>query len=352
MHASNFFDFAASTPSGIAAASVSLKDRSSHVFRIGPWIFSLIALFAILGLCSRTVYAATYTVTDTSDSTTDTGSLRYAINTAVDGDTINFAPNVIGTITLTNGTLTINNSVTITGPGVGLLTISGNNTVPVFTIYSPGTVSISGLIIANGNSGTNGGGIYNNSGTLTVSNCAFLGNTTAAGGGGIGGSGPLTVENSTFSDNTATLGGGGIFNNGGSATIENSTFFDNSAPNGPGAGIFNSIGAMMIANSTVTGNTSSNAGGVFENGSQTTLVVTNSILANNANGDCVQCGTQSTNNLIGGAPDLGPLQFNGGGTETMLPLPGSPQSALGQVARYRPMSVALRVQQAAAWPAI
>ena len=227
-------------------------------------------------------------------------------------------------ITLTNGTLAINNSVTITGPGVGLLTISGNNAVPVFTIYSPGTVSISGLIIANGNSAANGGGIYNNSGTLTVSNCAFIGNTTASGGGGIATGGPLTVENSTFSGNTATLGGGGLFSNGATATVENSTFFGNSSPNGPGGGIFNN-GVMTVNNSTVTGNSDS---GIYNNGGQT-LTLSNSIVAANTGGDCGQCNTQSANNLIGGTPDLGPLQFNGGGTETMLPLPGSPAIGAG-----------------------
>lgn len=280
-------------------------------------------MFVVLVSCSRAAYGATFTVTDTSDNASDSGSLRYAVNNAADGDTITFANNVIGTITLTNGTLTINNDVTIQGPGAELLTISGNNTVAVFTIYAAGSVSISGLVIANGNSATSGGGILNNSGTLTVSNCAFFANnTTAGGGGGIANESTLTVQNSTFSGNIAAAGGG-IFSNGISATIANSTFYGNSSSNGPGGGIFNSVGNMTIANSTVVGNTSGNGGGVFENGSQTTLSVTNSIMAGNFNGDCAQCGALSANNLIGGTPDLGPLQFNGGGTETMMPLPGS-----------------------------
>ena len=323
MHVSRFAARCASTPSCTATSSFPLAHSSRH-FRRGPSMLSLIATFAILVFCSCAAYATTYTVNDLADNAADTGSLRYAVNTAVDGDTIQFGSNVIGMITLTNGTLAINNSVTITGPGVGLLTISGNNAVPVFTIYSPGTVSISGLIIANGNSAANGGGIYNNSGTLTVSNCAFIGNTTAAGGGGIATGGPLTVENSTFSGNTATLGGGGLFSNGATATVENSTFFGNSSPSGPGGGIFNN-GVMTVNNSTITGNSDT---GIFNNGGQT-LTLSNSIVAANNSGDCGQCNTQSANNLIGGTPDLGPLQFNGGATETMLPLPGSPAIGAG-----------------------
>jgi hypothetical protein len=329
MHVLGFPSLPVPPTSGNALSSVAAKHHFCRRASGGSRIFSLLAMLVLLALCSHAAYATTFTVTDASDNAADTGSLRYAVNTAVDGDTIAFAPNVIGTITLTNGTLAINTDVTITGPGVGLLTISGNNTVPVFTIYAAGSVTISGLIIANGKNANNGGGIFDNSGTLTVIDCAFVGNNTAFGGGGIAAGGPLTVENSTFSGNSATLGGGGVFSNGGPAIIANSTFFGNSAPSGPGGGILNSIGAMIIANSTVTGNTSNPAGGVFENGSQTSLAVTNSILANNTNGDCLQCGTQSANNLIGGTPNLGPLQFNGGGTETMMPLPGSPAIGAG-----------------------
>jgi trimeric autotransporter adhesin len=291
-------------------------------------------------------FATNYTVTDKSDSAADTGSLRYAINIATDGDTITFASNVIGAIALANGSLTTSHSITITGPGAGLLTISGNNAVTVFTVSS-GTVSISGLSIAKGNAGSgsyggailnegtliltgcdlfnnaspanNGGAIYS-VGTLTVVDSIFSGNTTGAGGGGaIAASGALTVENSTFSNNTSSAGGA-VFNNAGTATVENSTFFGNNSGSGPGGGIFNN-GAMTVNNSTVAGNV---GGGIFNNGGQTVTVV-NSIVADNTppGNDCGQCGTQSSNNLIGRNPDLGPLQFNGGITQTIMPLPGS-----------------------------
>src|SRR5689334_12815871 len=68
--------------------------------------------------------AATLTVTNTNDN--GAGSLRDAINAAAyEGDTINFAPGVSGTITLTGGQLTITKNLTINGPGANVLTISG-----------------------------------------------------------------------------------------------------------------------------------------------------------------------------------------------------------------------------------
>jgi hypothetical protein len=94
-------------------------------------------------------------VRNTNDS--GTGSLRACVataNAASSSTTITFASNLDGqTITLTSGPLTISNtsySVTITGPGANLLTISGGNAVQVFSIATGATVSTSGLTIANG----------------------------------------------------------------------------------------------------------------------------------------------------------------------------------------------------------
>jgi hypothetical protein len=187
---------------GFSSPVVRFRNFRAISLKLLAGIFAASAL-----LVPRAAYANTYRVTNTSDNAADTGSLRHAVNTAVDGDTIQFSAGAIGTVTLTNGTLLISHSVTITGPGANVLTISGNNAVPVFTMYSSSSVSISGLTIANGNSATNGGGIYNNSGTWTVNNCAFYANTTAAGGGAIASSGTLAVSNSTFSGNTAVAGG-------------------------------------------------------------------------------------------------------------------------------------------------
>ena len=60
-----------------------------------------------------TVHAATITVSSTADN--GAGTLRNALASVANGDTINFT--VTGNILLTTGELLISNSVTIAGPG-------------------------------------------------------------------------------------------------------------------------------------------------------------------------------------------------------------------------------------------
>src|SRR3954471_14169170 len=67
------------------------------------------------GLEDRTVLS-TLTVTNNLDS--GAGSLRAAIKAAASGDTIVFAPSLVGqTIALTSGELAISKSLDIEGPG-------------------------------------------------------------------------------------------------------------------------------------------------------------------------------------------------------------------------------------------
>src|SRR5688572_24841483 len=90
--------------------------------------------------------AATFTVTktaDTNDGVCDADcSLREAIfaaNGAAGDDVIEFASGTFGsasTITLTSGEMTIsaNGSLTINGPGAGLLTLDGNLASRIMTV--------------------------------------------------------------------------------------------------------------------------------------------------------------------------------------------------------------------------
>ncbi len=275
-----------------------------------------------------------------------------------------------------------------TGPGANLLTISGNNAVTVFSInsgvtasisgltitggngtngggiYNAGTLTVSNSTISNNNASQYGGGIYS-TGALTVSNNSVIFNNISLAGSGIfSAGGPLTVSNSIIAGNyitSSTGGGGGIDNQYGTATVSNSTISDNSAGSGgvgdgivnggaltvsnstisgngvssslDGGGIFNG-GTLTVNNSTISNNAASNGGGIFNNNSNTPMTITNSIVAGNtdsstAGDDCDSCGTQSGNNLISTPsniinPMLGPLQYNGGPTQTMLPQPNSP----------------------------
>jgi hypothetical protein len=219
-----------------------------------------------------------------------------------------------------------------------------------------------------------GGGILND-GTMTVMDSTVSGNNTAgarvAAAGGIGNTGILTIIDSTISGNSVTAvfsdSGGGIFNSG-TLVINQATISGNSVQGSPapgssspaaaGGGLANT-GMVTILDSTISGNSaigveemgSPGVGGGIYN-STGTLSIQNTILAGNSAfsaSDVAGALTSLGHNLIGigdgGSgyantdlvgtaanpldPLLGTLQDNGGPTQTMAVLPGSPALAAG-----------------------
>jgi hypothetical protein len=279
------------------------------------------------------------TVTNLNDA--GPGSLRDAIALTPSGGTVDFQPGLTGTILLTSGELAITNDVTIAGPGVDVLTVSGDHASRVFNIGTPFTVDISGITITDGvatsasgggilNGGrvtvtnstlsgnfTNylGGGIYNyNNGTLTVINSTLSGNSAGgAGGGGIANvSGEVTVANSTLSGNTTSGGGGGFYNQG-NLTVTNSTLSGNSA-SGAGGGIVN-YGTGIITNSTLSDNVAGPiylGGGIFNAGA---LTVTSSTLSGNSSGGGGGIGTNGGTLTVTSSTLSGNSAVTGGGIE-------------------------------------
>src|SRR6266550_2880688 len=298
-------------------------------------LFVITLLFAAMASVQN-LHAATITVTSTADS--GAGTLRDALASASDCDTIDFS--VTGTITLTSGQLVVNNSLTISGPGAANLAVNGNAASRIFYISSGKTVTISGLTITNGRKSgigieSQGAGTLNDHATLTVSNCTISGNSAAGNGGGIYntggffGSATLTVNNSTISGNTAGGGGGGgVFNDGSSSgsaplTVSNCTISGNSAVSG-GGGIYNYFAALdltdMILNTGASGaNITNNSGTVTSDGYN--------LSSDAAGGDGMQGPggfLNHTGDIRNTNPKLGPLQDNGGPTYTHALLSCSP----------------------------
>ncbi len=275
----------------------------------------------------RLLIAATITVTSLADS--GPGSLRDAIAAAAPGDTINFSLTLPATIMLTSGELLINKNLRISGPGASSLAISGNSLSTVFHVVS-GTVALSGLTIKNGRNGSgNGGGIYNagtlilsnstlsgnsggifndTSGTLIVINSTISGNNsytgaTSYGGGMFNNSGIVALTNSTVSSNLGAVGAG-IYNGGGTFTVTDSTFSSNDSRvccgGGNGGGIYNAGGTLTVTNTTFSGNLSYYGGGIFNAGG--TLAVSNSTLsgnwANNNGSDIFNSASATLKNSI------------------------------------------------------
>jgi hypothetical protein len=330
---------------------------------------------------------AVFTVTNTNDS--GSGSLRQAIvaaNASTGADTIVFEStyfNIPRTITLTSGNMLITETLTIQGPGAGLLTVSANNNGSVFHV-DPGSgnqaVSISGMTITQANEPC----VYLVSyppSHVTISGCKFTGNSDSAVLETVPGA-SLAIVNSTISGNSGTIDGmihlyrpqafsiqnstisGNHDHNGGaisiygtvppnSATILNCTLCGNSASNDGGAvWLVNFGGNLAIQNSTIVNNTASGSfggGGIARVSGSGSISLDSCIVANNKHttgnysdlfsGGIITanyCAVGSAKYVSGFTPDvttsallgmdfkLGPLANNGGPTQTVSLLTGSP----------------------------
>jgi CSLREA domain-containing protein len=300
----------------------------SHLRRLTLPLLALLLIGGVLGINLRRAAAgylpaappappaATIVVTSTADGTlaalsgNGTCDLREAIEAAntnamvgqcvagmTGADTITFAPAVTGTITLTQGELTVSEALTIQGPGANLLTISGNHASRVFSIAAGSfDVTFSHLTIANGRAkGTDiSGGGFN------------IDITGFAGGIHNQSTGALTITNSTLAGNSAVGGAasGGSVNFGGF---------------GSGGGIDNlstgpvKAGNTIIANNTASSNDPDVSGRLTSDGYN---------LIENPSGATIT-PAQPTD-IFNVDPQLGPLQNNGGPTMTHRPLTGSP----------------------------
>jgi hypothetical protein len=264
--------------------------------------------------------AAKLTVNDSTIAQNDAGDFGGGIGS-------------YGTVTVNDSTLSQNSCREPEGGG-GIGNINGHVTVNDSTL-----------------SDNSGGGVWETGGMLRIRASTVKDNSGAGISAPSGGS--VSVTGSTISDNNSNRGrGGGIMVSGGGAlTIANSTITGNSA-SGPGGGIGVS-GQAVIVNSTIALNnvTGSGGGGLYV-GTRTTATLDNTIVALNTHGtgaaapedDIASLGSLSGSyNLIGTGgsggltngtngnqvgvvnPGLaGALANNGGPTQTIALLPGSP----------------------------
>ena len=261
-------------------------------------------------------------------------------------------------------------------PNVGLLGYGGG-------VLNLGTLTLDNSVVSNNAAHLCGGGICNR-GTATVTNSRVIDNYSDHSGGGIGNyQGTLTIHRSTVSSNDSLFYGGGVSNRWSTTAcnVSDSTVSGNHTGDS-GGGIF-SEGRLTVTSSTVSGNTSDgHGGGIADEGilnvRSTTVannradvdgnssglgggiffqydypILRNTIVAANYRGaaltdDDLRIGawgeldTSTAFNLIGAGgsaglvngvnsnqvgvsnPGLGPLQNNGGSTETHALLAGSP----------------------------
>jgi len=278
------------------------------------------------------------------------------------------------------GDLDLTAGVTINGAGLHQTIIDGNGLDRVFDVLNQAAVTINGVTIRNGSAPTGGGLNVGSGSDLTLNHSRVTGNAAANGGGGIFVSGLLTLTNSRVDANNAVSSGGGLFIsfNANAVTVSHSEISGNNTE-GSGGGIF-TYSPLTLVNSTLSGNSAGHDGGgllVLESPAVALYNVTISgntadadgdgqgdgggvrvlgglsaantlIGGNNDNSstgnqhpDCAGTLTSqgynlvanvsgcnivgdTTGNLLGVDPLLGPLQNNGGATLTHALLEGSP----------------------------
>ena len=243
-------------------------------------------------------------------------------------DTIVF--DVTGTITIDEPLEISSGTLVIKGPGFGCsslgscgIVISGGGTTQIIVADTGTSVFLDVLTLTNGFAapGTAGGGaVFANGTDLGISDSLLVNNQAE---------GPV-----------ATVGGrgGAIFGEAGTIEITNSTLANNTAIPGTlpssGGAIFSFV-ALKITNTTVSGNSAGIGGGLAI---ALTASLKGTILSSNTGGNCsgtpidvgfnissdASCLFLAGSSLNSTNPTLGPLQNNGGPTETFALLAGSP----------------------------
>ena len=128
---------------------------------------------------------------------------------------------------------------TILSGDIGVADNNSDNSYHVVTGSGTNSTAIlDGFTITKGNASQSGppynlergGGMYNATGSPTITNCTFSYNSATNQGGGLSNTGSSpTLTNCTFSGNSASYRGGGMFNGSSSPTLTNCNFSGNSA---------------------------------------------------------------------------------------------------------------------------
>jgi hypothetical protein len=297
--------------------------------------------------------ASAATVTNTNDS--GPGSLRQAIADATGGETISIPA---GTYDLAS-VLTVNKSLTFNGAGARSVILDGGGATQIFSIEAPAAqVTITGVTLRDGKS--SGGGALSSNVPLTLTDDAILGNSSTGSGGGVTIRAAFTMERDLFAGNIATGNGGAIEFDPSTpvvGTLADSTLTQNTS--GSVSGGINeansSTETLHLVNDSFVGNAAKSQGGAFRAWSGTHIDYRNTLFASNSapagpncewgggavvtslgynaqdvnDPECLMNKPTDMNTVV---PQLGPLQNNGGPTDTLLPAPTSPLIGAGDPA--------------------
>jgi CSLREA domain-containing protein len=318
---------------------------------------AVLSLLVIAPVASATVFVVN-TTADTFDQNCDQPpvgdcSLRDALNAAGGADSVTLPAGVYNVTLRGGGELDLVGDK-INGAGARTTIIDGGGVTRVMAVTDevqpvPPNVSsrVSGVTIRNGlapgpsGPANLGGGIQVLGGRLTLVNSTVVGNKADGDGGGIAlNSGDeLVLDRSTVAANTAGGQGGGIFsaNEGVVMLFVNSTVSGNTATGEGGAYYGGAGSALQLFNSAIAGNQSGAGFAAVHIGLDSTF--RNSIIYGNTGPQCntnfstvssnntlaqdATCGLTGPGDITGVNPGLGPLQNNGGPTNTRAIGPSS-----------------------------
>lgn len=290
------------------------------------------------------------------------------------GGIVNYGNLTLENVTVTGNATQSDATMSADAPGGGIFnamtlqlrncTITGNAAADMGGgIHNKGILIAMQSTISGNTARTDRGGGLSNYNKATVILSTIAGNTATGSGGGIENGGGLTLTHSTVSGNTGEIGGG--IHNVGGLDMTDTTVANNTARRS-GGGIQNEYssdalnGTLRANGVTIAGNRAGEKGGTDAGGGglankrPATAKVANAILAGNSDttgtapdcrgtllsvgynliqntAGCRVTGTE-TGNVLGKDPKLGPLADNGGPTQTMALLPGSPAIDAGNPA--------------------
>jgi parallel beta-helix repeat protein len=189
-------------------------------------------------------------------------TIQEAINAGQSGDTFIVNPGIyMENIVFDNKDITVRSSDPSNPDILAGTIIDGGGSGSVVRFAGGDTSTLEGFTIRNGNTISNGGGIYIGDSSPIIKNNTISGNTTSGTGGGIYIYNSLpTISGNTIESNNAS-DGGGIYMSDSSPMIIGNTITDNTAAT-YGGGIYMEHLNPTITNNTITNNDAIYGGGI------------------------------------------------------------------------------------------
>jgi predicted outer membrane repeat protein len=160
--------------------------------------------------------------------------------------------------------------------------VTGNTTNSFHVVTNSTSATLDGFTITAGFADGEGGGLYNTSSNLTLTNVTFSGNSADVGGGMFNLSSSPTLTNVTFSGNSANHGGGMFNELGSSPTLANVTFSSNSVTYYGGGMLDEFNSSPTLTNVTFSNNSAGQYGGGIHTSNHSNPLLTNVTFSGNS----------------------------------------------------------------------